>query len=251
MPNSSYQKDPWRDRNVEFCTTRVIKNGYLPCSYLELLGLSGFESYNKLRRYLRDPSQFIGVDKDLSVIATYRNLGIPGSTIPRPEFQVVWKDDAYGWAVELSRSSQPIGVFNFDDTIEAGSDGWYGWGTNLDLIASCIAPNTVRKLGSCSIFINASFGRFDPKEHGTLLIRHANMITSALLKYRWAGSGVDHGILIGSDAELRQLESTTYSGNVGCFDIYTSEGRILRMATLRLHFNGCQVTAHRSPKHLY
>lgn len=243
MPNSSYQKGPWRDRNIEFCTTRVIQNGYMPCSYLELLGLSGVESYNRLRRYLREPSQFIGVDKDLSVIWTYRT--------PRPEFLVFWRDDAYSWAVELGRSSQPVGVFNFDDTIEAGSDGKYGWGTNLGLISSCIAPDTVRKLGSCSIFINASFGRFDPREHGTLLTKHANMIASALLKCRWVGSGVDPNILTGSDAELRQLESINYSGNVGCFDIYTSERRTLRMATLRLHFNGRQVTAHRSPKHLY
>ena len=253
MPSSAYYHKPkWRNRNIEFYEKRgVIRDGYFPCSYLELLGDSGIESYRLLQSYFRDPCHFIGVDQELGVIASYRGLPNPQhDPIEKPEFQVVWRTNAYSWAVDLCKSDQfqpPIGVFNFDDTIRAGNQG--RWGTNLGLIASLIARVTVKRLGSCSVLLNATLDSPDHMDPVGLLIDHANMISTYLRLYKW--SGIDAIKLTGSDAELRQLESPQYTGNVGSFDIYKSDHRILRMATIRLHFSGNLVVAHKSPPHLY
>jgi hypothetical protein len=228
-----YRKDNWRKLNLKFYLANAAKGGFLTCSYLELLGLSGRFSFDMVRPHLRDPKQFIGIDNSVGVILSHR--GLPNLNEGEENFEVpfktVFERDAYNFALRHAQSDSikpAIGIFNFDDTNEAGDSQW---DSKLDTVFS-IAKLTVQKLGYCAMVINATVERpyhlADPEE---LLSRHADKLFLRACNGGWKGMALND--LKGKKGDFTITNDMEY---VGGFSIYKSEGQQLKMATIRLFF---------------
>lgn len=119
-------KQAWRDRNLEFLIQYGQKiwaqkprsfrsDGELHPTVVELLGESGFLSFEMLKPFLTDPNtQYYGLEADPSVIA---------KVLQQPhDFRVRYGDIGR----HLQYTEDPVSVILWDDMAGAGTLTWWG-----------------------------------------------------------------------------------------------------------------------------
>jgi hypothetical protein len=201
----------------------------LRCGYLEIFGDSGIHMYQLLSEAgaLRSKDQFIAVDQDMSVVFRHR---------ANPEIcdkLTMVHGDAYVVASRVAHEGT-VGFYNFDGT-DMGTPAW--WDRHSRLLCE-IVSKTVSRWGACMVSFNKSMDRlpqgFSPSD---FLKQQADLSCAALLG-RW---GVLPKNLIEGTSSVHCVDDRKWTGRAGAYQVYRSEGRVLRMATLRLYFRGREV----------
>jgi len=236
-----FDKDPWWRMNRTFFLDPRLKplwsGGKLICSYYELLGYSGWQFFNMIRKYLTDDRDFIGVDCNLEVICRLRgleyerNLDLYSGPVGKDIlFRYGYQPDGYARASKLCENTptRPIGIFNFDDT---GELGHHYWVDKIDSIVDGVVEPTVKgPLKCCAVITNAYVQK---STLGGDLIRskekQAEFWVNKLKSKGWVGS------------------ATNVSDLMSNFQLYHCDGKTFsQMATLRLFFRAGMVTAYKA-----
>jgi hypothetical protein len=193
-----------------------------------MLGDSGIHTYELWKPYLLTPRQFIGVDIDPCVVNRCLQGFLSRPSLDR--FRAVL-GDAYQVAVQASKLPEyPAGVFLFDDMGLAGSDSW--WMEHRGLLRQTVRT-AIARLGACVVLINRSLERSEGGPEKALE-QYAKHLQGVFGEY-----GLTTDRLLGDRSELPKLfnfgsRNDPEGRNVGAFQVYRSEGRVTRMATIRL-----------------
>jgi hypothetical protein len=116
----AFSKGPWRDRNVEFLSSipGILGEPGRRRVYAELGGRTAGESFRAMSRAgLVDADSFVALDRDREVGLELEDLA---------EHQVGLTDDACEKLLEMIRSGEDVGAFNFDSETSASNEDELG-----------------------------------------------------------------------------------------------------------------------------
>lgn len=215
---SEYNKPEWWDANLKWVLSQkpLFAKGKLQYKYMEMLGQSGHEMYGRMSRHLKTPKDFIGVDTSLACIMH--------SALRKDPFRVVFRD-----IYAAAASEERLGVLNLD-TESAASDNW--WDSNWRKLRGVVAQAS-SKCPSFVLILNHTLDQPYTVRNADVLHRHAENVYKTFRECdgkKWRIPSVD--------AMVRGVGDKVTLDKVGAFHIYRSEGRVLRMVTIRMVFNG-------------
>lgn len=244
------KKSEWRQNQIDFILqSKLFVKGKITHSVVALLGdlynedgtASGLQQYELLKPYLEDPMlQYHACERD--AFQVFKNRSLWGGPLP---FNAPHADIYVVAMEEAQRGTPTAAIFDFDLTQQVGNqDFWYKYGqdfTRLVDTALKSAPEVV-------FLLNNTLDR-SSREHPpeTRLRQHAEEIAK-----RFSAFGVTPERLLGrrdgrvflpkadlvrnrldDEDQGRRPQNVLYTGRVGAFEVYRSEGRPSRMATVR------------------
>lgn len=230
---ASFDKMPWRRRNVAFYqSVRALwSNDILRVRLLEMAGDSITDSFSLFKGKVYDPAQLIGVDKDYKIVDKLRVA--MSAAAPADRFRLV-AGDAYRQAKALiaEPSPWPLAILVFDGTNTAGVQSW--WDLYGALLAD-VVREVHRTAGLCALVLNHTLTHRPTPNDATpadeRLRAHTAMITRCFRDW-----GMRQDAILPARLAPRAAPGD-FLGQLGAYDIYKSEKRALRMATLRLLFH--------------
>lgn len=228
MNRSDFDKPrAWRESTISCITdSKLVSRGKLVASYMEMVGVSGLEMFTLMENILPSPEMFIGVEIDPVVLyrvrreALARKLGL----------QIVF-GDFYRCCSVLAQKPNALyalpGVFVADETEQLAREGW--WHKEWRMLAIAI-ESSIKSYGEAVVVLNSTIDRsvLSPSRHLREICDHFDRYCSA-----WRQLGpliMDFSIV--DDAAFGDRAPVW----IGPFQVYKSEGRHLRMATLRVRF---------------
>ena len=237
--SSIFDKNPWRSNNIRFLEGRSglwDTEGKLKYSYYEFVGLSGSEMYRLLEERLCTPKQFIGADHDAEAIQYHRMRDVPWTT--------ALVQDGYSKAEEMAGYSatqrqplglagHPVAIYGFDDYASVGTKSW--WDTEASQLRQIVAK-TLEQAGVCYLIINNTLDRIPDRVPA--VEEHTKRFCDAFGSW-----GLTEEMLLGPKRRFLTRVAQGELGHFGGYEIYRSQDRKLRMATIRLEFTARGVRA--------
>lgn len=227
--------EAWRDRNLDVIKrSHLFSDGAIRCSYVEMFGNSGWKMLERLRPYLLDARQFIGVDRD--AIVTYDNRRSMAE-MPEKDWFEAPLDDFFHCCLDVvnpeNTAPRPsAAIFNIDETRQTSSARWWtDHGRSLVEIVSCALVHHPEAI----LLLNCSLDR-----NGARLDEQLKSMTVQVCEYfrKWSPERI--AFLGRNYCEARAVDHR-FGWNeptwMGAFQIYRSNARSVRMATLRLKFD--------------
>ncbi len=222
MPDTTYKKRPWRQRNVAF----LVKLGLpLPCDYMEFFGESGIDSCHMLQEagLIREFSQFCGVDKDVRLL-------LPHSQRDKAERPRLIIGDGYRKAIELAE--QNTAIFNFDGFSAVGEPFWRDHGEDIQKVVR----TAIQRTKFCALILNNTLDvpHTSGQSAENRLREHVQAMCRTLAPWKarpeqFLGRNLHH-------AKKVRGRSITKGDHhyVGAVDLYRSANKTLRMTTVRM-----------------
>lgn len=231
----NYAKPIWRGDNFRWLREydRLWDGDKLKYGYLEFVGGDGKHMFHLLEQHLVDYRQFIGLDHEFAVIFKHRYGGVPWYSVMCPRGEGYLTAETIAGLDAAGRRAKglvrPTAVFNFDDTTSVDSE----WGSTTDQLRRLVSKTLEQTGGVCAVLLNYTVDRgLKEKRSADTFLRHAQRVAKTF--GRW---GVRVEDLLGSKCKyLGPLAETSTLGVFGGYQLYRSEGRPNRMATIRLQW---------------
>ena len=239
--------DAWRESTLTCIRgSSLCHRGQVTCSYVEMLGLSGYVMFERMRGMLTSPQQFIGVEEDPAILYTARR----DAERRGHGFQIAL-GDFYSYCVRSAEAAftdplPPAAIFNADETHQTSNEGW--WQNRSGTIVQAL-EKAVAHYGDAIFVLNCSLDR-SPRGQTSAdqLVELARSVGTYFGKWKF-----DRTSLLGRDCVYAaRVDDQAFGRNepawAGAFQIYGSGNRKLRMATLRLRFDRTRVTAYKEAR---
>jgi hypothetical protein len=206
-------------------------------SWLELAGDTGDRSHALMKPHLSSPKQFILCEKDPEVFLRNR---LKLFRMPAEErFEAPFGDVYQNANHALDVHSPAPAVFCFDTTEILGlARYWEGHGGEMRV---CI-QKTLEKVGCGLLILNGTIDRGDLSPSELLRAQAVHMA-------RHFGQWIDSPRRFLDGLEDASVDDRDFLGPAGGYDVYRSDDRVLRMATVRIRFDrGMKATVYRPKK---
>lgn len=228
-PVTDYRKPAWWNANLRWLLhndRRRLRdaNGKFAYHYLEMVGYSGHHMFDLMRPYLLTPKHFMGVDNDTGALMTH--------VLEKRQFDIVF-GDVFKVALTTAyegKNGRVLGVLNLDTMHGMRVEWWMSHRTQLRGIVEAATA----KCPLFSVIFNHVLDR--GVDAGVSLEQRLVAQAEGLSQTfsGWSGLRMREDLL--KDASPAWTDKG-FVGRAGVFDIYRSEDRPTRMATIRLSFD--------------
>jgi hypothetical protein len=242
----SYEKKGWRQRNAEWVKKAQKLPGQslfneskkLRGRILDLAGEDVKEVYSTYRVLLEDPKDLLLVEYDKS---TWRKAATTWLDLPEGFRPRLIYNDGYSLLSALNNRTRQedtgslVGAISLDTVNNTGSQWWDK--TEIGLFGSRGSVTlAVEEFGVCVLILNHTLdGRKGLTDSLVRLEDHISRLRSILGPYN-GGYGKPHrNQLAPSKKRVKELVLGNSEGWWGAIQVYRSEDKLFRMATIRLH----------------
>lgn len=223
MTEMAFSKAPWRTANLAWMRAQKplwSRDGKLSYAYMEMLGLTGNEMYDLLKPMLPKATYFHGVDRNAACLMKHVLDGVPFGLEHGDFFSVAFH--------RLQAKEVPFAVFNFD-TVESARLQW--WRDKREVLRDILRLSASSAPVVTLIFNHVLDAGFEP---GMSIMERVERHARGLCE-TFSGWGLNEQTFLRGTERLKTERNVT--GALGGFELYRSEGKDLRMITIRLAFD--------------
>ena len=231
METHIFGKEYWRRGNLKFIQSRPGlwdgsgRGRKLKVAYREMLGGSGHEMFDLLDKAKALPNSlhFEGVDNNPEVLMRH------ALAIPQRSFKIIHGDFFASTLRRLDQQIPRLGIVNADTENAIKEEWWQKHGEHLRNIVQ-----TGSETPDFTLILNFVLGHGGGDD--ATVPRQIKWYTNGISQ-AFRGWGGLKDLLNGTDRIITEMPPKGGGLKAGIFDVYQSEGKVVRMMTVRMSFN--------------